>query len=183
MKQKIFKLKYYVGYDPTTAPPVYPNNLVLLASGGVAAGPPGTSLPPPPPPDRMLFSYRREIKNKKNGTTIGDASYLIHAYKVETSNDKKTGAIYGTFTAHHQLEKKGHEWDIMYSGNSKWSLGERPGLIDPSVPFLNIINSEIDNVTAINVFKDGEKINHGNNKTTLSDGIYQIKGIYDMIDF
>lgn len=179
MKNKIFKLKYYIDY---TAPSVYPNNIVLLASGGVSTGLPGSS--PLPPPDRMLFSHRREIKDKKNGKMIGDASYILHAYKLEVSSDKKSGKIIGTFTANHEVQKNGNEWDIAYSGNAIWVLGERPniGIINPSSPFSNIIDFTLDNISANSIFKNGKKINHGNNQVKLNRGDYKIKGIY-MYDF
>jgi len=182
MKQKIFNIKYHIDYTET-APRVPPNNLVLLSNNGVAAGPPGT---PSVPSDRKLLSYRREIKDKKNGTIIGNASYLMHAYKIELNDEKTSGVIHGTFTAHHEFEKNGNEYDITYSGNTKWILGKKTGLetINPSNPFLNVTTNNLDNITALSVFKNGKKINHGNNKTTLSnDGTYQIKGIYDMYDF
>ena len=180
MKQKIFKLKYNIDYTAPRMNPPY--NLVLLADG-VAAGPPGNTSPPS---DRMLLSHRREIKDKKNGTTIGDASYLIHIHKIELNGEKTSGAIYGTFTAHHEFKKNGNEYDITYSGNTKWILGKKTEFetIDPSSPFLNVITNNLDNITALSVFKNGKKINHGNNKVTLSnDGTYQIKWIYDMYDF
>ena len=88
MKQKIFKLKYNIDYTAPRMNPPY--NLVLLADG-VAAGPPGNTSPPS---DRMLLSHRREIKDKKNGTTIGDASYLIHIHKIELNGEETSGAIY-----------------------------------------------------------------------------------------
>lgn len=182
MKQKIFNIKYHIDYTET-APRVRPNNLVLLSNDGVAAGPPGT---PSVPSDRMLFSYRREIKDKKDGSLIGNASYLMHAYKIELNDKKTSGVIHGTFTAHHEFKKNGNEYDITYSGNTKWILGKKTGFetINPSRPFLNVITNNLDNITALSVFKNGKKINHGNNKTTLSnDGTYQIKGIYDMYDF
>ena len=173
MKDKIFKLYYNIDY---TAASTYPNNLVLIGSGGDPASPAS-------PPDRMIFSYRREIKDKKSGEIIGDASYILHAYKLEVSNDKKNGKIFGTFTAHHELKKYGNEWDIMYTGNAIWILSEKSGRpIDPSKPFLNIVDFTLDNVSANSIFKNDKKINHGNNQVKLNKGEYKIKGIYDMYD-
>lgn len=174
MKDKIFKLCYNIDY---TAASKYPNNLVLLGSGGDPASPAS-------PPDRMLFSYRREIKDKKGGKIIGNASYILHAYKLEVSDDKKNGKLFVTFTAHHELQKCGNEWDITYTGNAVWILGENSkGLINPSTPFLNIVSFTLDNVSANSIFKNDKKINHGNNQVKLNeDGEYIIKGIYDMYD-
>jgi hypothetical protein len=178
MKDKIFKLCYNIDY---TAASKYPNNLVILGSGG---GAPASPASPASPPDRMLFSYRREIKDKKGGKIIGDASYVLHAYKLEVSDDKKNGKIFGTFTAHHELQKCGNEWDITYSGNATWVLGEKSGgLINPSNLFLNIVDFTLDNISANSIFKNDKKINHGNNQVNLNDGKYKIKGIYDMYDF
>ena len=174
MKDKIFKLCYNIDYSAASK---YPNNVVLLGSGGASPDSPDS------PPDRMLFSYRREIKDKKGGKIIGDASYVLHAYKLEVSDDKKNGKYFVTFTAHHQLQKCGNDWDITYTGNAAWILGENSGgLINPSNPLLNIVSFTLDNISANSIFKNDKKINHGNNQVKLNDGEYKIKGIYDMYD-
>lgn len=178
MPTKLFNISYYIDY---TALPTYPNNVVLLGSGGGApAGPNG--IPPAAPADRMLLSYRREIREKKGGKIIGEASYLIHAYKVELSNDKKSGTIFATYTSDHEFKNKcGHDYDVRYEGNFKFKLGIRPGsepanIIDPSLPFLYVVGNDVDNVSATSVIKNKTKINFGDCVTTFNNGNYNIKG-------
>jgi hypothetical protein len=177
MKQKTFNVCYNIDY---LAPPIYPNNLVLLGSGGGApAGPNGN--PPAALPDRMLLSYRRDIKDKKNGTIIGVASYLLHAYKLEVA--EKSGSIYCSYTGHHEFVKNGNEYDITVQGNLRFLLSDARGPIDPSAPFSSIVGNEFDNTSAVVVFINGKKENYGNNVLTLNSGQYQVKGVRETYAF
>lgn len=176
MPNKLFNINYYIDY---TAPPIYPYNIVLLGSGGAPPGPYGS-----PTPDRMLLSYRREITIKKGCKMIGEASYLINAYKVELSDDKKSGSIWATYTSSHEFKnKRGDQYDLRFEGNLKFKLGIRQGpgsdpvkIIDPSLPFLYVIGNEVDNVSATSVFKNKTKISYGDCITTFNNGNYNIKG-------
>ena len=73
MKDKIFKLCYNIDY---TAASTYPNNLVLIGSGGDPASPAS-------PPDRMLFSYRREIKDKKGGDVFEETKFYVQEIEIK----------------------------------------------------------------------------------------------------
>jgi hypothetical protein len=179
MPHKLFNISYYIDY---TALPKYPNNIVLLGSGGGApAGP--TGIPPAAPADRMFLSYRRDITEKKGGKVIGEASYLINAYKVKLSSDRKSGNIWATYTANHEFKNKcGDDYDVRYEGNFKFKLGVRPGsdpakTIDPSLPaYLYVVGNDVDNVSATSVFKNKKKISYGDCVTTFNNGNYNIKG-------
>lgn len=171
-------IKYNIDYAADQSK--YPNNLVLLASGGAPPGPNGA---PAPDPDRMYFSYRRDIKDKKGGKTIGTASYLIHVYKVEINDNKKSGSMYSSYTSHHEFKKDGKEYDIMYQGNLNFILGLRRGStqteINSATPYLYVTGNKFDNASAIAIFMNGKKINHGNNVVTLKpNGDYQVKETY-----
>jgi hypothetical protein len=180
MKQKTFNVCYNIDY---LAPPIYPNNLVLLGSGGgdPVFLPIDGSIDPDPltgVPDRRLLSYRRDIKDKKNGTIIGVASYLLHAYKLEVA--KKSGSIYCSYTGHHEFVKNGNEYDITVQGNLKFLLR---GTINPSAPFSSIVGNKFDNTSAVVVFINGKKENYGNNVLTLNSGQYQVKGVRETYAF
>jgi hypothetical protein len=178
MPNKSFNISYFIDY---AAPPIHPNNVVLLGSGGGApAGPNGIS--PARPLDRILLSYRREIR-KKNGKLIGEASYLVNIYKVELSNDKKSGTIWSTYTSVHELykNKDGDEYNLSFEGKFKFKLGMKPGsdpaaVIDPSFPYLYIVGNNVENVSATSVFKNKTKINYGDCVTMFNTGKYNIKG-------
>lgn len=187
MPNKSFNISYFIDY---AAPPIYPNNVVLLGSGGGApaspngippAGPNG--IPPARPLDRMLLSYRREIRKKKDGKLIGEASYLVNIYKVELSNDKKYGTVWSTYTSVHELykNKDGDEYNLSFEGKFKFKLGMKPGsdtaaVIDPSFPYLYIVGNNVENVSATSVFKNKTKINYGDCVTMFNTGKYNIKG-------
>lgn len=166
-------IKYNIDYNADQTK--YPNNLVLLASGGAPPGPNGAS-----DPDRMYFSYRRDIKDKKGGKIIGTASYLIHVYKVEIKNNKTSGSMYASYTSHHEFIKNRKEYDIMYQGNLRFLLGLRQGSaqkeINPDIPYLYVVGNKFDNASVNAIFVGGEKINYGNNVVSLKpNGDYQIK--------
>ena len=163
---KTFKLCYTVPYNE---PPIPPYNLVLLSKNE----------------NRMIFSYKRPIKDNKN-ILVGEASYLIHIYNVEISPDLKSGTMYGTFSAHHEVKKNNNNYDIMLTGNCKWVLGIRPGQqnIDPNTPYLFIVGNDLDCISATSIFKNNNKINHGNNIVIFnSTGQYKIIGKKDKYNY
>jgi hypothetical protein len=152
MNKKIFKLSYIINY---AAPPLPPNNLVVLADTT----------------NRNIYSYKRAILDK-NGNTIGEAAYLIYDYRVELSPDKKSGIMYGSFTATHEFEKNNNIYDIFLTGNSKWILGLRSTqsdeIIDIDKSHLYILRNDIDCISANSIFINKNKINHGDNKLTVN---------------
>jgi hypothetical protein len=153
MKNKQIKLCYYIDY-PSRQPP--PNIPVVLGDKRENA--------------RWTVSHRRVIKDK-NDIQIGDASYLVHVYRIDLSNDKKTGLLYADFTAHHEIKKNGKDYDILFGGVVKFQLGLRPGQteIDKLFPINHIMNVDIECISAREIFENKIKINSGKNTVTLKN--------------
>lgn len=167
VQEPVFQLNYRIYY---LEPPIPPYNLTVLASS---------------PPNNFVLSYKRQIKDNEN-TPIGVGTYQIEIYFVEISADKKTGAMMGDFTAHHEFGKQGNNYDVFLNGNSNWILGLRPGQIeiDPSKPYEYIIGNQLDNIVASSVYKNRVKINFGNNSLRLTNGYqYTIKGVVSSNNF
>ncbi len=153
MKNKQIKFSYFVDYASQQPPP---NNLVILGDKRADG--------------RWIVSHRRVIKDKNN-VQIGDATYLVHVYRVDISSDKRSGLMYANFTAHHELKKNGKDYDIMFSGVVKFQLGLRQGQteVDPQFPINHIFNTDIECISAREVFENKIKINNGNNKVTTKN--------------
>jgi len=153
MKNKQIKLCYYIDY-PSRQPP--PNITVVLADKRDNS--------------RWVVSHRRVIKDKNN-IQIGDASYLVHVYRIDISDDKKTGLLYADFTAHHEIKKNGKDYDILFGGVVKFKLGLFPGQteIDKLFPINHIMNVDIECISAREIFENKIKINSGKNTVTLKN--------------
>ena len=120
---------------------------------------------------RWIVSHRRIITDKNN-TQIGDADYLVNVYKIDLSNDKKTGLLYADYTAHHRVKKNCKDYDIFFSGAGKFKLGLFPGQteIDRLNPIYYILGVDIECIAAREIFENKKKINSGENTVTLKNG-------------
>jgi hypothetical protein len=155
MKNKQIKLCYYIDYPSSLFSPA-PNIPIVLADKRDNS--------------RWIVSHRRIITDKNN-IQIGDASYSLHVYRIDLSDDKKTGLLYGDFTAHHEIKKNGKDYDILFGGVVKFKLGLRPGQteIDKLFPINYVMNVDIECISAREIFEDKIKINSGKNTVTLKN--------------
>ena len=153
MKNKQIKFSYYIDYASPQPPPNIP---IVLGDKRDDA--------------RWTVSHRRVIKDKNN-IQIGDASYLVHVYRIDLSDDKKTGLLYADFSAHHEIKKNGKDYDILFSGVVKFQLGLRPGQIeiDKLFPINHIYNTDIECISAREIFENKIKINNGKNRVALKN--------------
>ena len=150
----VITFSYFVDY---ASPALPPNNVVVLGDRREER--------------RWIVSHRRSIL-ARNNNQIGDASYLVHVYRVDLSDDKKTGLTYADFTAHHEFTKDGKKYDIFYKGSVKFGLGLRNPSeteIDPLFPINYIVKTDPECVSASEIFEDKIKINTGKNRVVLKN--------------
>jgi len=167
--RKPLKFSYYVDY----ASPAFtrPNNIVVLGDKREEG--------------RWTVSHRRPITDRNN-RQIGDASYLVHVYRVDLSDDKKTGLMYADFTAHHEIKKDGKDYDIFYKGSVKFGLGIRGPQqeVDPLFPINHIVKVDPECVSASEIFENKIKINSGKNRVVLKRNKnltnYQLAGFAEL---
>lgn len=158
---QIISFSYYVDYASPTVPPYHP---VVLGDKREDS--------------RWIVSHRRPITDNNN-IPIGDATYLVHVYRVDLESNKKSGLMYANFKAHHELKKDGKNYDILFSGIVKFQLGLRKDQteVDPLIPINHIVKTNVECISAREIFEEKVKINSGKNKVLLKNVVNNNKNI------